>query len=601
MKQLLSFTEADIRQLASRESFDRGYTYYRQDTVSNVIYRGNLITADVEGSQFTPYRVQVNLGADGIIFTDCTCPYDWGGICKHIVATLLVLLHNAEEVEEKPALENLLADLTESQLRQVLLGVTDSAPEVINLIEREVAWLSTGDTPVDTTSGKALPVDMRSVHREILKAFESPGSDRRFHYDYYDEYEDLALDPDTILSPHLEQLEALLDAGDIQLAELLITNIIDAYCEGLDDLDEWIYEYNIDMLAEAELSMGESLAEVLLSQELDPAGKKKWLDNLEKWAEPLGEFEIVRTALEQEWNYSPLVAAMQGNITEKGAWEDDVPDYADELTRARLRILERQGRTAEYINLATAEGQTELSIHMLAITGEIAKAVAEAKAYLINPWDFLHLAQLLARKEEIAAALDVAEHGLAREEKFGLAELAHWTRDQAAATGNDDLALQAAQVAFTTTSTLADYQAVQKLAGEKWPVIQPDLLAQLRNANSMSASNQVDIFLHENLLQDAMTAVGRSPYASENLVHRVIEATKVTHPDWGITLCKQKAERIMDAGKSGSYEMAVSWLSRAKELYIQHNRQAEWTAYLDKVLETHHRKYKLVPMLRQIQ
>ncbi|MBD2305029.1 SWIM zinc finger family protein [Chroococcidiopsis sp. FACHB-1243] len=29
------------------------------------------------------------MGKQGIVSADCTCPYDWGGLCKHQIAVLL--------------------------------------------------------------------------------------------------------------------------------------------------------------------------------------------------------------------------------------------------------------------------------------------------------------------------------------------------------------------------------------------------------------------------------------------------------------------------------------------------------------------------------
>ena len=56
----------------------------------------------------------------------------------------------------------------------------------------------------------------------------------------------------------------------------------------------------------------------------------------------------------------------------------------------------------------------------------------------------------------------------------------------------------------------------------------------------------------------------------------------------------------MDAGKAKNYDDAVSGLRIAHDIYLQHNRQAEWQAYLAGLLDLHARKYKLVPMLRGI-
>ena len=122
--------------------------------------------------------------------------------------------------------------------------------------------------------------------------------------------------------------------------------------------------------------------------------------------------EIVGIALDQWWDYPPLVAAMQGNITEQGAWEGERPDFADQLALVRLHILERQGRTQEYIHLAEAEGETSLYINMLARSGQVEKAVAEARQLIQSPAQILSLAQVLVEQGARAAALDVAGHGL---------------------------------------------------------------------------------------------------------------------------------------------------------------------------------------------
>jgi uncharacterized Zn finger protein len=194
--------------------------------------------------------------------------------------------------------------------------------------------------------------------------------------------------------------------------------------------------------------------------------------------------------------------------------------------------------------------------------------------------------------------LDVAKHGLGLEYEIGKVELARWTQDQASATSKNTLALQAAQVTFTSSYDLTDYKIVRELAGKNWPNIKPDLLKELQNC--WSPSKKIDIFLHENMLAEAMQALGDPEFVSDYDLHRVVKATKEIYPDWGIRIYQQKAERIMDAGNSTMYETAVSYLGIARDIYQQEQRLEEWETYLDKLLETHHRKYKLVPMLEII-
>lgn len=75
----------------SSKIYQRGRKYYN---TGNVIY-ANEITPEhydalVMGSG-TNYRVNILFDGSEIIQTDCSCPYDWGDMCKHVVATLLEL------------------------------------------------------------------------------------------------------------------------------------------------------------------------------------------------------------------------------------------------------------------------------------------------------------------------------------------------------------------------------------------------------------------------------------------------------------------------------------------------------------------------------
>lgn len=589
-------TEKDIRNLASSQSYDRGYHYYHSGAVFDVIRRGNVLTAKVAGSEYEPYRVQVMLSEGGVAETSCTCPYDWGGICKHIVAVLLVWVQGRDEIEEKPMLETLLAELMAVQLRQVLLGIAATGPEFAEAIERELTWLQ--EQPA-ASAGAPVAVDINAVRREIHKDFCLAGKGDPLEYGYYDEYAALEMDLDGILQSHLEKVTALLDMGDMDTAVILISAIIDAFIDGLTDLDDYIYEYNEDVFSETTLTLGTALAEVLLSREVPPDEREEWLGQIANWEKGLGDLDIAQTAVEQGWTYPPLVMAMQGNITEKGAWEGEAPYYADELALARLRVLSRQGRQQEYIHLAAAEGQTNLSITMLAESGDVAKAAAEAKAYLAYPSEILTVVSVMAAKGALSTALEVAEHGLTLEQETGRLELARWTRDQAGVSGNQVLALKAAQVAFKQGTTLVDYTAVQQIAGNEWSTVRPGLLQHLQK--SWHISDKIDIYLHENMLAEAMAALDeKQAFVLETDLRRVVEVTRDTTPHWGIRKYQERAEEIMNAGRSGAYVTVVSWLRDARDIYQQHNRLPEWQRYLDGILETHQRKYKLVPMLRNI-
>jgi uncharacterized Zn finger protein len=162
------------------------------------------------------------------------------------------------------------------------------------------------------------------------------------------------------------------------------------------------------------------------------------------------------------------------------------------------------------------------------------------------------------------------------------------------------LALKAAQVAFTQTVSLADYQAVERLAGDEWPMIKLDLLPVM--LSGVYGNQAVDIYLYEGMLAAAMKKVDAQlqSYIYDGTFQKVVEATREKYPDWGIGKYQKLAEGIMNGGKANHYDTAVSYLRLARDIYIQHGRQADWAVYLHGLLKTHERKYKLVPMLKGI-
>lgn len=401
-----SLTEKEIRVRTTPQSFEKGQSYYRNGYVDEVVRRGNVVTAEVEGSEYEPYRVQITLNETGIASASCTCPYDWGGDCKHIVAVLLTLAHKAEAVAEKAELTTLLAGLTEAQLRQAILNVAAEEPAFVEALEREVEWMQAA---VPGKRDPAISVDTAAIRREIHKAFRAATTpDNRYNrYDYYDDEYSL-IDPEEILRPPLDKVKGLLAGGQVETAVEVVTAIIEVYQEGVNDLDEWLYENSQYAFEEAATELGTVLAEVLLSLELSPKQQKGWLEQIDEWEGEFGAMGMAETAVQQGWDYPPLVAVLQGHVSAKGTWEGERPIFADELAGARLRILERQGRFQEYIYLAEAEGQLSEYINMLAYTGQVEKAISEAKEYLVYPSQILALAKILVEKGHTAEALELS-------------------------------------------------------------------------------------------------------------------------------------------------------------------------------------------------
>jgi uncharacterized Zn finger protein len=80
-------TDAKIRELATVKSFDRGQQYYQNGAITSPTRQDNRIWADCDGSELD--QISATLTASDVTDLRCSCPYDWGGACKHEVALLL--------------------------------------------------------------------------------------------------------------------------------------------------------------------------------------------------------------------------------------------------------------------------------------------------------------------------------------------------------------------------------------------------------------------------------------------------------------------------------------------------------------------------------
>lgn len=591
---LPKITESTIRQYASAETFGRGQQYYRQGAVLSLVQRGDVLQAEVEGSEPAPYRVRLVFDAGGATEAACSCAYEWGGWCKHIVATLLAAINRPQEIEERPPLDVALADLDRAQLQALLLHLVEREPQLAEVIESQLALPHAAPTTRQTPPAsrpRRTPVDPSALRRQVRAIVH--GLDRLRPSQAYGQVGGVVDALDGVLDQVWAFVQA--DDGESALAMLEATTAeYLAHWEVLDDSDGDASSF-FDTL-------GRAWTETLLCADLTTQERRAWAGKLARWQRDLEDYGVEESfgpalaAVRQGWDYPPLLRVLAGEITAQGAWEDEAPDWADELAIARLNVLERRGRWQDYLHLAEAEGQTERYVTMLVRLDRIQEAIAYGLEHLATAGEALALASALREHGEVEHGLKVAEHGLTLHGPK--APLATWLRDVAAALGETERALGAATIAFREELSLTAYLRVAELAGEDWPDRRAELLAVLRRSRSYYPQGPVDIFLHEGLIADAIAAV--EPGATHALVEQVADAAIASHPDWVIAASRRQAESIMDGGKAQYYAAAARWLAKARAAYQVAAREGEWRAYLQELLERHGRKYKLVPLLEAL-
>ena len=497
-----------------------------------------------------------------------------------------------------PSFDSLLSNLGRDQLQSLLLKLVERDPSLVEVIEGQLALL-------DPVSSKALPaspmaaptrrveVDVKAVRRQVRSIFH--GLDRMRSSEAYWHVGAVV----NGIRELVEQAWSLIQADDGHSALILLEAITEEYIgewENLDDSDGEASAFFDDL--------GTAWTEALLSADLTSKERKSWANRLDAWQEELNDYGVdeafvaAHEAANQGWEYLPLKRVLQGTITEQGAWKGEAPFYADDLTEARLHILERRGRWQEYLYLAEAEGHTEEYVTMLVRVGRTQEAITYGYKYLVTTEEALALAKALYGHGEREQGLRLAEHGLTLQ--GSKASLAKWLRDQASELGKVGQALTAAEIAFREELSLANYLRAAEIAGEQWPERRTALLDYARHTKSYYQQGQIDVFLHEGFIDDAIAAL--EPNASHTLVEQVVDAAlkSQSHFDWVIQTCRKQAEFIMNDGKAEYYSSAASWLGKARTAYRALERKEEWQAYLSELLNRHGRKYKLVPMLKAL-
>lgn len=129
---LLQLTEADIRARSAEASFKRGQNYYTNGAIKRRIRHETSLETEVIGTQI--YQVTVWVAADRVK-TTCTCPYDQGGDCKHIVATLLAWLHEPDSFQPPVDLNAVLNRRSKAELVSLLLDILAVYPHLVDDFE----------------------------------------------------------------------------------------------------------------------------------------------------------------------------------------------------------------------------------------------------------------------------------------------------------------------------------------------------------------------------------------------------------------------------------------------------------------------------------
>jgi uncharacterized Zn finger protein len=422
-----------LQENTDEASWDRGQRYYNKGAVRNLINRTDRtkspemdrIDGQVQGSEADPYHVCLTLDRQGIQSATCTCPYDWGGWCKHIVAVGLTCIYEPETIEMGLPIDSLLAPLNRDTLQELILQLIKEKPELIAPISTAAQTLakqrnfldkksiiaasstpsnSTPSIPTVTPSKPNPKLNLahycqraRQIVRDCVNHLESG----------YDEY---YLGTDSDLPDLIDEALGYVTEEDPASGLAILDSITDTLADHWEDVTNYGIEGN-----EAIELLDPAWAEAILIQlHLAPQNldRPDLCAKLELWDSNAfnQSFDLSITALGQGWDDEVLLEVLAG--TRHQLWpKGQRPGYADNLAQIRLAILNSQERWSDYLNFARAERQEADYITMLIDRDRLAE-VGPLISQLTRFRDIKAIAHKLHDHGAITEALQVVQQGM---------------------------------------------------------------------------------------------------------------------------------------------------------------------------------------------
>ncbi len=167
-------TEDQIQDRCTKQVFARGEGYFYQEAIENAMFHDGTLSATCQGSEDTPYRVSVELTPTGIADAECSCPYDWGGDCKHIVALLLTYVHEPEEIRSLEPILTAIAEKPRATLLNIISELLKREPALVPIVKTYADGVTEsqfGDTPTASASTVVVSATTTVYREQVDRLF----------------------------------------------------------------------------------------------------------------------------------------------------------------------------------------------------------------------------------------------------------------------------------------------------------------------------------------------------------------------------------------------------------------------------------------------
>ena len=557
----LPLTEEDILALASPQGFERGLDYFESGALFDARRVGNALHARCEGSGYAPYRLSAQLGTNGVLSTHCTCPYDWGGICKHRVALLLAWVHTPEVFDRVAPVDERLVDMSREDLIALIEEMLRREPDLERLLDLPLR--PDEETKVDTDAVR------RQIRSGLLAEYPEPA---KIAFE-------LAAVAD--MADRLGAVGNWTAMGD--LYHLILSEIIPYY--------EQLYDEDGDISSELQ-RCAEGPGACLEAGNPPPETRRLWLQALldaefkdieiggVDLAYPAGDV-LIAHATDAEW--APLEERIREKIAgltgEHTGWQRDA------LVGLLTERLDRTGRGDEVSALIFELGSKEKQVFELVRQGRTSEAIAVAAG------SFADLPGLVIRFAD--ALVEAGEVGEAVKYVTGQLESCHgysyrsWLADRAGERRDPETALDLRLSLFHQRSNLENYLRLRDAARalDRWEQMRQDLVENLEAVGRWDLL--VEIALEEGEVQKALEYLPRDRWGSHEL--KVARAAESVEPQAACEIYNRRIERLIAARGRSNYREAAGFLKRVKALSEVPGAGIGWEPYLADLRRRHAR------------
>lgn len=571
-------TENILKSLSSPESFTRGHNLYQSDAVFDTFRQGDILTGKCEGSSAPFYQLRVQFDEGGIQEASCTCPYNWGGYCKHIIALLLTYIHNPDAFIEQKSTEELLGQLDKDALVHLITKMVDQNPDLYSWLQTAIPAVSAKSQPAQQRNKRKTKVSKTAYKRQIQSILHSLQGYRMSEaywmmggmVDQLDHVRDTAYD--------------FLEADDARGALVILTTLLTEVSGSFEQFDD-----SDGLLGGFFSELALPLVDASLSADLSKTERRSLFNELEPVVEKLSDYGID--------DLDVILAALNLGWSEEVLDEQKDYDYNETiLIGAKLNILERHNRIEEYLKLCLEAGEYRRYILKQIEVGEFEKAKEVAWKTITQASDALMIAKSLRDAGHLPDALRLAEKGLDLDGNKH--ELGGWLGPLEETQGQIDKAIQAYQAAFTSLPSLELYGILKKLSGANWGNLRSVLMQVLQA--SPHTDVLVDVYLSEEEWDKAISVADKAGEWNYSLIEKVADAVFPFRPDWVIQASRKQAEGLIAKTQSKYYAIAAHWLAKMKQAYLASGRKAEWLSYLDGLKSTYSRRPALQAQLRKL-